>query len=296
MSELEHTPFKTCKELYYEALSELLYPVPSVKLHCFPELMKATNGLRAREFTILCGATGIGKTTLLANFSAELIRQNIPHFVASVETGHLDFMRRVLCVFERKDLNTGDSISTEEAKALHARRGELMQNESLLLSLYDNRVKVEQLMADIEHAVTHKKIKIAMIDNLNFFMEVTTAANAIVEMDRVVHELIIFCKNIDVHLIMVMHPRKMDDGRVESEFDIKGSSTAVQESHNIFLFNRIHKELLPLIKDAKESDREIKIAKMRRLGKHVGKRLVIGSEQGVYYFEKGSLCKLNIQR
>lgn len=160
-----------------------------------------------------------------------------------------------------------------------------MQSECLNLSLYDNRFPVETLMADILWHVKNKNCKIAFIDNLNFFMEVTSAQNQIIEMDRVIHELIIFCKQIDVHLIMVMHPKKTEHGRVESEFDIKGSSTSVQEAHNVFLFNRPHPEL---IKNsvACENDRELKIVKMRRRGKSVGKRLIFGCIDSVSYTEK----------
>jgi hypothetical protein len=90
-----------------------------------------------------------------------------------------------------------------------------------------------------------------------------------------------FCKRIDMHVIMVMHPKKTDNGRVESEFDIKGSSTAVQEAHNVFLFNR------PSLEDQKigfdrQNHRELKIAKMRRRGKYVGRRLMFKNNNTAY--------------
>ena len=102
-------------------------------------------------------------------------------------------------------------------------------------------------------------------------------------MDRVIHELILFCKRVDVHIIMVMHPKKTEGGRVVSEFDIKGSSTAVQEAHNIFLFNRARATKDGLVTP---SDRELTLNKMRRRGSHVGKTLIFGST-GTRYEEKG---------
>jgi hypothetical protein len=83
---------------------------------------------------------------------------------------------------------------------------------------------------------------------------------------------------------MIMHPKKTEHGRVESEFDIKGSSTAVQEAHNVFLFNRPGADLLEQ-EIAKPFDREIKIAKMRRRGRAVGARVILKSVQGVAYQE-----------
>ena len=272
------------KELYFEAQSELLWPNPSTHLNGFPKLMLMTGGFRPFEFSILCGATGTGKTTLCANISRDLILSNVPHFVASVETGHLDFVRRVMSSAAEKDWNTGDLVPLNDLKNFHAERGKLFQSETLQLSLYDNRLPVETLMADIAWMVKNKGIKLALIDNLNFFLEVTNAANQVIEMDRVIHELIIFCKNVPVHLLMVMHPKKTESGRIESENDIKGSSTANQEAHNIFLWNRPHPELIKAGR-AVEEDRELFIAKMRRKGKYVRRRLILKSINGVTYRE-----------
>jgi twinkle protein len=247
---------------------------------------KTTGGLRPREFSILCGGTGVGKTTYIANLSASLIKGQTPHYVASVETGSLDYVRRILSVYADKDINTGDPIEKKEIFSLHKRFKHLLHTNSLQLALYENRTTVEELMSDITHAHDKYGTKVAMIDNLNFFMEITSDRDAIREMDRVMHEMIIFCKNVDVHIIMVMHPKKTDHGRVESEFDIKGSSLAVQEAHNIFLLNR------PKDEDIESGqltrfDRELKIAKMRRKGRAVGRKIFFKSENGVSYQERG---------
>jgi archaellum biogenesis ATPase FlaH len=276
---------KTVHELFRDACEDLLVPTPSSKLNSFPLFMKMTNGLRPYEFTILCGSTGTGKTTLCANWSADLLRQGIPHFVASVETGHLDFIKRVMSVIAAQDWNTGSLVAPDAVKRFYAEYGSHFESDCLNLSLYDNRMSVETLMADLAVMVKKKNIKVAIIDNLNFFLEVTRSQDQVIEMDRVIHELIIFCKRVNIHLVMVMHPKKTTTDRVESEFDIKGSSTAVQEAHNIFLFNRPHPDLIKA-GEATPSDREIFIAKVRRMGKYIRKRLLLGTDNGVKYFEK----------
>lgn len=275
---------KTAALIYPEVMKDLLEIHPSVITKVFDKLDTVTGGFRAREFSILCGATGVGKTCLLANLSTAFLKQKVPHFVASVETGATDFMRRIISVLEKKDLNGGDAITIDAAKRIHIAHEQIIKSDCLHLSLYDNRFKVTQLMSDIAWHVKNHGIKIAMIDNLNFFMEVTRAADQIIEMDRVIHDLIIFCKQVDVHIIMVMHPKKTDHGRVESEFDIKGSSTAVQEAHNVFLFNRAHPDA---IKQgiAGPTSRELKIAKMRRKGRFAGRSLIFECTDGVSYTE-----------
>lgn len=272
------------REVYKTAIMELAKPFPAIGLQDWQLFTTMTGGFRTREFSILCGSTGAGKTTFLANLSAQLLRQGTKHFVMSVETGHTDFMKRILSVMAGQDLNTGDPVSADLISKVHMQNAQYLESDTIEFSLYENRIPVEQLMHDIRFMVD-KGCKIAMLDNLNFFMEVTSASNSVVEMDRVVHELIVFCKQVDVHIIMVMHPKKTQSGRVENEFDIKGSSTAVQEAHNIFLFNR------PKPDDVKSSlrevyQRELTLNKMRRRGKYVGHTIILDSVN-TRYVEKG---------
>jgi hypothetical protein len=222
-----------------------------------------------------------GKTSLLANWSAELLAGKVKHFVMSVETGHMDFLARVVSVMVNEDLNTGDPVPREKLLRIGVNNHEKLFSEYIELSLYDNRVPLEHLLADLKWAVENG-CKIAFIDNLNFFMNITNEMNAVVEMDRVTHELIMFCKRNPIHIVLIMHPKKTVQGtRVLSEFDIKGSSTAVQEANNIFLFNR------PDPKDIESgeslyTDRELLIAKMRRRGKYVGRTLVYNGKYPKY--------------
>ncbi len=270
-----------------EAITEMGKPEPGIPLLGWPTFTRMTGGFRKKEYSILCGPTGSGKTTFLANISAQLLKQDVKHFVMSVETGHTDFMKRVMSVFAGKDLNTGEVVSASEIKALIDKHPREMTGDAIEFSLYENRVPVEQLKADLWHMATERGCKLAMIDNLNFFMEVTSARDAVVEMDRVTHELIVFCKQVDIHIIMVMHPKKDANGRtkIENEWDIKGSSTAVQEAHNIFFFNRPDREEIE--SGAKTIfHREFLINKMRRRGQNWGKTIHLRSH-GTRYDEVG---------
>lgn len=290
--EISHQPLDVAphalnmREVYLEALRELAKPYPAIKLDDWPTFSTMTGGFRKREFTILCGATGSGKTTLLSNWSAMLLKQGVKHFVMSVETGHTDFMKRVISVLSGVDLNTGDPVPVETLQAIHEANAHHLEADTIEFSLYEDRIPVEQLKADILWMQKNRGCSIVFIDNLNFFMEVTRSADTIIEMDRVIHELIILCKQVDVHLVMVMHPKKNEKGsRLTSEFDIKGSSTAVQEAHNVLLFNRPDHALIES-GDRSPQDREITIQKMRRRGVHTGKTIIL-SNQGTRYIEKG---------
>lgn len=284
--------FVAMRDIVIDGVESLVKPPESIAIECWPDFNRIVGGLRPREFTILCGSTGVGKTTFIANLSAALVAQETPHLVASVETGHLDFFRRVASVWMNKDLNTGKAIGGEVIRELSQNHFAKLNSAFLQLALYENRTTVEELMHDMVMAHENHGSKIAIIDNLNFFMEITKSQDTIIEMDRVVHELIIFCKQIDMHIIMIMHPKKnaanARDTRVESEFEIKGSSLAVQEAHNVFLLNRPRKEDIES-GIADETDREIKIAKMRRMGMSQGSKILFKTKNGISYQEKGNI-------
>lgn len=267
--------------VFEEVIDYLGRPPVAIKLAAWPLFNQLVGGFRMREFSIICGPTGCGKTTWLANVSAQLVCQKIKHFVMSIETGHLDYMARVVSVWEEKDLNTGDPIDPNELARVTAKHMQKIQNGMIEFSLYESRLSVEQLKYEINHAVQLLGCKIVFIDNLNYILKVTRAQDAVVEMDRVVHELIEFVKQIDVHIVMVMHPRKTENGRVVSEFDIKGSSTSVQEAQNVFLFNRPEPDRIKS-GELEPFNRELFLAKMRRRGAHAGKSIVFRNTNTSY--------------
>jgi len=203
----------------------------------------------------------------------------------AIETGAIAFVQAIMSVIGGHDFTTGDPVGFQVMEDFVQKHGAKFSFNQMYLTSYEDRVSLDELVMVLNH---HSKVlgcKVAFIDNLNFLMEVKRAQDSIVEMDKVIHTLITLCKEIDMHIVMVHHPKKSESGRVENEFDIKGSSTAVQEAHNIFLFNRPKKEDVQAnIKHS--TDREIKIVKMRRRGKHVGKTITF-SMYGGRYVEKG---------
>lgn len=271
------------RQVYLRAMDEMARPYPSIRLPAWTNFNEFTGGFRAKEFSIFCGPSGIGKTAFLASISASLLMSGVKHYVASIETGAEDYMKRVISAMYGEDLNTGDAVPVTVLSDATARYAKYLQSGLIEFSLYDNRVSAKQLIADLTY-MREQGCQIAIIDNLNFMLEVVRQADQIVEMDRVIHDLIMFCKRVDMHVFMVCHPRKTDDGRVESEYDVKGSSTAIQEAQNVFLFNRLRKE----DRDAGGSPfaRELKIAKMRRRGRYVGRSILFNFE-GAAYVERG---------
>lgn len=253
------------RDLLAEATALAQNPPQGTKMQWWPGLSDLMGGLRPNELTILCAPTGAGKTELLANVAAQCILRDIPVFAAPVETGDLDFQNRISGCLAEMSMNSGEPVSNSDIESKLMPHMTRLHDSKTVISTHRNRVKVEDMLAEMTWFHQTQGTQVAILDNLNFFLEVTSSQNMLIEMDRAVHEFVIASQALPIHTILVMHPRKTDGGRIESEFDIKGSSTAVQEADNVLLFNKPKKEDL----DAgirKRNERELVFKKIRKRG------------------------------
>lgn len=267
-------------DVYLEALKDAAMPPTGMRVASMPTFDHMLGGFRPREYTIFCAPTGSGKTQWLSCLSANFLKAGHKHFVMSVETGHTDYVQRIMSAMDGFQYNSGEPVPLERLEAFDARFGSFFKTNLAWLGLYENRVPVDELV-NILTKMCAMGYPLAIIDNLNFFMEPQNQRDSIFEMDRVVHELIMLCKRIDIHIIMVQHPKKSETTRITNEFDIKGSSTAVQEAHNILFLNR------PDPKDIEDgersyTDREMLFVKLRRRGQFVGKSMWFKFNNGRY--------------
>lgn len=267
----------TQAESWRNTKSNLVKPIDGIKLKRWPLFNQATLGLRPHEFTILCGPTGAGKTTVGTNIIAQLGEDNVPYFVGSVETGMDDFTRAMTGVLMNDNpYRSWNQKEIENANQLH---GNILNSRRFVTARYDSRVPHKRLLADLLYAHDEYGTKVAFIDNLNFLMDIKSSKDQIADMDRAVHDFVVFVKKTPVHVFMVMHPKKTDGGRVESEFDIKGSSTAVQEAANVILWNRLKLETDAAYNKEPKWCREMKFAKVRKNGRAAGLRLVFSIDE-----------------
>lgn len=262
--------YRHLSDVWSDASKHLANPPLGVQLGWWPRFNQILGGLRPHEFTLLCAPTGAGKTQLIANISAQLLMSKTPHFVAPVETGDDDFAIRVISAFEKHDYNQGDAVEQRDVMRLTEKYARMLTEYPLYISKYDNRVEMEEMLNMLKYMHQSYGVRVALLDNLNFFLKVVSSQMERAEMDSAVHEFLMLSKKLPLHIVLIVHPRKTEAGRVESEFDIKGSSTAVQEASNVLLFNR------PKPDDVRDglrepTDRELVFRKIRRRGQNVGK-------------------------
>lgn len=264
--------------VFQDALKEVLNPPRGIKISDWPNFTEILGGFRPKEFTIFCGATGAGKSQWLSNVAAQLIKQNEKVFIAPVETGYIDFAIRIMSVLCGKDLNTGDRFSQADYGPGVTKYFELL-DKNVIFSTHDNRVEILEMIETLRYMAEVENVKVAVLDNLNFFLKPTGANNIIMEYDEAIHQFVILAKEIPMHIILVMHPKK-NDGKLKSEFDIKGSSTAVQEAQNVLLMNRLDESEIPSLGNS--NTREFVFKKIRRRGFYVNHKFYMRYKGGAY--------------
>lgn len=272
--------YQRADALYPLAMKELRHPPRGAALPWMPKMTHYLGGLRPHEVTLLCAPTGTGKTELLATIAAQLGLAGIPTFAAPVETGGVDFMSRVIATVAKKNVNHGVAVDPDQLQEIEQNHAAKICAQPLFIANYDNRVQVREIQNVLEFAHAQDGVQVALLDNLNFFLEIQRASDAILEMDHAIHELVMFSKRIPIHTILVVHPKKTDGGRVESEFDIKGSSTAVQEAANVALFNRPTTEQIE--QGHQPHHRELIFRKIRKRGYFTNKPIWLSYQEGHY--------------
>jgi len=281
-----------------EAVGEILEPPKGSPTPWWPVFTKYTGGLRPKEFSIFCGPTGAGKSLWLANLVAQLIDDGQKVFVAPVEIGEVDFIKMVLSVFAKEDFISGEDITPEQKSRLMwtLKNFQNKIEENLVVTTYSGRVDVDEFIDLMKYVNDAYSVNVAIADNLNFMLKPSRGGDQTLEMDETIHKFVQFVKVTPMHFFLVMHPRKTFEGKIISEFDIKGSSTAVQEATNILLMNRLtdqEQEDFGLT----DYDREFVFKKIRKRGKYVNKKFYQRNTDALgRYEESNKTFKENVSR
>lgn len=272
-------PIANTASVLDQATIEIMSPPKGVPLNGWGKFNQFTGGLRPREFSIFCGPTGAGKSLWLANLTAKLIEQDQKVFVAPIEIGEVDFMKMVLSVLGGADFISGEDATPELRDKLHYTLKKHVDqiSKNLVVTTYSSRVDIDEFIGLMKFVQDTHRAHVAIVDNLNFMLKPARGNDQTLEMDETVHKFVQCVKVTPMHIFLVMHPRKTEQGKIVSEFDIKGSSTAVQEATNILLMNRLTREQQDNL-NLTEFDREFVFKKLRKRGKYVNQVFFMRNE------------------
>ncbi|WP_289174100.1 AAA family ATPase [uncultured Parasutterella sp.] len=196
---------------------------------------------RPGELTVLGGSNGSGKSMLIGQIALHLINRGARPYIASFEMSPVRTLVR-LC---RQAMCTRihSSVSADVAKRFLAN-----VSENLVIFSQEQATNIHQLMEFLQSAVSDYGCNILFIDSL--MMCVSNDMDKI-ETDALMQELVQFCREKNVHIVLVAHFRKLGGSADKPKYsvydeadkdNIKGASGITNLAFNVITLAKNRKK------------------------------------------------------
>lgn len=189
-------------------------------------------GLRPAEMTVVTADTGAGKTTFCTQLMVNCALQGVPVWINSWEMKPETTMRKLASVILRKPMKF-QNFTTEESEKLD----EWCRLHSVYVNPCTNRTDMLSLEGQLERARS-LGVKVVMLDHLDYlvsskFEKLNEAIDSTVKR---LHEL---CFDLNLHIILICHPRQSGTSNEEvGMHSLKGSSSIKQYADNVIILHR----------------------------------------------------------
>eukprot|EP00753_Platysulcus_tardus_P012338 PLAT3354.34.p1 GENE.PLAT3354.34~~PLAT3354.34.p1 ORF type:complete len:766 (-),score=342.49 PLAT3354.34:54-2237(-) len=226
---MPHEQIATFTDLRDDVFRELssgdeLHGVPCKSLPALNALLK---GHRKGELTILTGPTGMGKTTLLSQLSLDYASEGVNTLWGSFEVKNTRLLRTMLSQHCGADVETQlddfDAIADDFAEL------------PLYFMRFFGSSDIASVLDAMEHAVYVHDVQHILLDNLQFMLETGSGMDKFDVQDRALDAFRRFATKENVHLTLVIHPRKEPQGQALSVSSVFGSAKATQEADNVII-------------------------------------------------------------
>ena len=199
-----------------------------LKSTSLPWFNKKLKGFRRGEFTIYSGLTGSGKTTLLSQLSIDFVKQGVSTLWGSFEIKNEILMTHMMLQFSEANL-----VKEPQSFEFYANR---FENLPLYFMKFFGSSQLDQILSTIEFAIYTYDISHIVIDNLQFLLSGQGRGFEKFDLqDEAVSRFRKLATSKNVHVSLVIHPRKVDDTQEINMSSIFGTAKSTQEADNVFL-------------------------------------------------------------
>ncbi|KAI8985408.1 P-loop containing nucleoside triphosphate hydrolase protein [Pilobolus umbonatus] len=230
---IKHDKIVDFHDLREDVYNEILHPeqsngVLSTDLIKFNEILK---GHRPGELTILTGPTGAGKTTVISQLSLDFCKSGVPTLWGSFEILNKRLAKKMLYQYAGQDLSLKPDTFDEVA--------DKFEQLPLYFLKFFSSTSIKDVLKACQHAVYAYDIRHIILDNLQFMLsqQARGSADKWELQDHAVAELRSFATIQDVHITLVVHPRK-DIGEELDINSVFGSAKVTQEADNVIILQK----------------------------------------------------------
>jgi hypothetical protein len=199
-----------------------------IKSSFFPWFNRTLKGFRRGEFTIFTGPTGSGKTTFLSQLSLDFAKSGVPTLWCSFELKNEVLLSSMLNQF------AGTDLQKEPAKFDYY--ADQFENIPLYFQTYFGSTHVDDVTTMIDYAIYTHDIGHVVIDNLQFMLSGQGRGIERFEMqDDVIAKLRKLATAKNIHITLVIHPRKGEDNQDLNVSSVFGTAKSTQEADNVLI-------------------------------------------------------------
>ncbi|KAJ2746326.1 hypothetical protein GGI20_001448 [Coemansia sp. BCRC 34301] len=188
-------------------------------------------GLRPGELTILSGATGSGKTTVISQMSLDFCKSGVSTLWGSFEIPNVRLATRMMSQFAKRDVSKvpGD-IDYWSRK---------FEQLPMYFLKFHGSTNPDTVLETMRHAVYAYDVKHIIIDNLQFMMSMQAKGmDKYDAQDAAIATFRQFATDEGVHITVVAHLRKDQPASDVDINSIFGSAKVTQEADNVVILQR----------------------------------------------------------
>lgn len=185
--------------------------------------------------TVLTGPTGSGKTTLLGQMSLDFAEQGINTLWGSFEIQNTRLVLKLMQQFSREPLPLGKPEMGQSLEALADR----FESLPLYFMKFHGGSDVDDVLDAMDYAAYVHDVQHIILDNMQFMISRNFLGSAYFDkfdmQDKAIEKFRKFATERNVHVTLVVHPRKEDEGTKLSISSIYGSAKSTQEADTVVI-------------------------------------------------------------
>ncbi len=238
---LPHERILTFADIRNEVLHEMLNPekYSGVKVPSLPQFTNIIKGFRRGELTVLTGPTGSGKTTLLGQLSLDFAEQGVNTLWGSFEIKNTRLLHKLLQQYSHGPLPLDRKEKSQALEVIADR----FENLPMYFMKFHGGSDIDDVLDAMEYAAYVHDVQHIILDNMQFMIsrnspKYNSSFDKFEIQDIAIEKFRKFATSKNIHITLVCHPRKEEEGMKLGLSSVYGSAKATQEADNVVILQK----------------------------------------------------------